>query len=92
MRNGAATFEDRRWLADLYRLSDQLEPAEAIYRKLLEQDPRALHLWPGQIACLVGLGRGDEARRLRRVALRELKDSTLDMAWVRRQLEELEIR
>ncbi|MFV1957774.1 MAG: tetratricopeptide repeat protein [Planctomycetota bacterium] len=69
---GTASFEDRTTLAGLYLASDRFDDAAALYARLLEERPEALHLWPSRLRALVGAGRLDEARAARDAALKAI--------------------
>ncbi len=86
VRAKAASHEERAMLAGLYRASDRLEEAAALYGALLEERPGALHLWPARIACLAGTGKAEDARRAREDALRAVDAAGTAGAWVREEI------
>jgi len=88
-KDGSATFEERAMLAGLYKATDELDEALAIYATLLREDPKALQLWPDHIECLVGLGRKADAREALGKALQAIRDDPRELGWVRRRLERI---
>lgn len=91
MEEGEATLEERAMLAGLYKASDRLLEAEAIYAAILREEPGALHLWPDRIECLIDLGRRADAKLALAEAYEQLKKAPQDLGWVRRRLERLDI-
>ncbi|MHC5052871.1 MAG: tetratricopeptide repeat protein, partial [Planctomycetota bacterium] len=90
-KEGSATFEERAMLAGLYKATDELDEALAIYATLLREDPKALQLWPDRIECLVGLGRKADAREALQRALQAIRDDPRELGWVRRRLERIRL-
>ncbi|MHC4819719.1 MAG: tetratricopeptide repeat protein, partial [Planctomycetota bacterium] len=86
-KDGSATFEERAMLAGLYKATDELDEALAIYTTLLREQPSALQLWPDRIECLIGLGRKADAREALQEALQAIRDDPRELGWVRRRLE-----
>ena len=91
IKDGSATFEERAMLAGLYKATDELDEALAIYATLLREKPSALQLWPDRIECLVGLGRKADAREALSKALQAIGDDPRELGWVRRRLERIRL-
>ena len=84
---GGATAEERGTLAGLYRLTDRLDEALAIYRGLVDEG--GLHAWPDVVECLAAMGRTAESRAALSRATKALADAPPELQWVRRRLERL---
>ncbi|MEE8105411.1 MAG: hypothetical protein V3T86_07745 [Planctomycetota bacterium] len=86
----AATIEERAMLAGLYKVSDRLDDAAALYAAILAEDATALRYWPDCIECLLALGKNDEAATAFSNARAALKSDPRDLGWIRRRLDKLE--
>jgi tetratricopeptide (TPR) repeat protein len=89
--DGSATFLERAMLAGLFKATDELDEALAIYATLLREDPKALQLWPDRIECLLGLGRKADAREALQKALQAIRDDPRELGWIRRRLERIRL-
>ena len=79
-------------LAGLHRACDRFEEAAALYGGLLAEKPDAFHFWPARIACLLGAGRVEEARKAREEGLRAVDAAGSAAAWVREEILRLPVR
>jgi len=88
---GTATPEELGMLAGLFRATDEVEEALALYTELLGTGPDGLRWWPDRIDCLARLGRRAEAKAALAEARAALRGAPPEYGWVRRRLDRLRL-